>query len=67
MRVKLRKMREAMGFTQQTFSEAIGASRTHYMQIEIGDKNPSLKLALRIKEVLNYKDDDIFYNVNPGK
>lgn len=60
MRVKLQRLREANGFTQQTFSNAIGASRTHYSQIETGDKNPSLKLALRIKKVLNYSKDDIF-------
>lgn len=63
MRVKLQHLREKNGFTQKTFSDAIGASRTHYSQIETGDKNPSLKLALRIKKVLRYSGDDIFTNV----
>ena len=65
MRVKLRRLREAHGYTQQTFSAAVGASRTHYTQIETGDKQPSLKLALRIKRALGYYGDDIFDNTMP--
>ena len=60
MRVKLQNLREACGFTQQTFSEAIGISRSHYSQIESGDKQPSLKTAIRIKQTLSYFDDNIF-------
>lgn len=65
MRAKLQAMRKAHGFTQQTFSEAIGSSRNHYSQIETGDKQPSLKLALRIKRALGYYGDDIFDNIMP--
>lgn len=60
MRTKLVKMREAYGFTQQTFADAIGVSRSHYTHIEAGRKSPSLKVAIRIKKALNYDDDDIF-------
>ncbi len=67
MRVKLQKLRQANGYTQQTFSDAIGTSRNHYSQIETGDKNPSLKLALRIKKALCYDYDDIFDNIKPGR
>lgn len=67
MRVKLQKLRQANGYTQQTFSDTIGISRNHYSQIETGDKNPSLKLALRIKKALNYQQDDIFDNIAPGR
>ena len=62
MRVKLQKLREAYGFTQQTFAEALSISRSHYSQIETGEKSPSLRIALRIKKALNYPDDDIFEN-----
>lgn len=62
MRVKLQKLREANGYTQQSFSVSLGISRSHYSQIETGEKAPSLKLALRIKSALNYYDDDIFFN-----
>lgn len=63
MRVKLQSLRQARGYTQQTFSDIIGISRNHYSQIETGDKNPSLKLAIKIKDGLNYHNDDIFENI----
>ena len=37
-------------------------SRSHYAQIESGDKNPSLKLSLKIKQALGYHYDDLFFN-----
>ena len=65
MRIRLQKRRQAMGFTQATFSAVVGTSRNHYSQINTGDKNPSLALALRIKKALRYTNDDIFENVAP--
>ena len=62
MRAKLQQLRKSNGYTQQTFSAAVGTSRSHYAQIETGDKQPALRLALRIKRVLNYYGDDIFDN-----
>lgn len=60
MRVKLRKLRESYGFTQQQFADAVGISRTHYGQIETGEKMASWAVAVRIKEMLNYPGDDLF-------
>ena len=37
MRAKLQQLREAQGYTQQTFSAAVGTSRSHYSQIETGE------------------------------
>lgn len=65
MRAKLQQFRKSNGYTQQTFSAAVGTSRSHYAQIETGDKQPALRLALRIKRVLNYYGDDIFDNTMP--
>lgn len=65
MRAKLRHLREANGYTQQAFSDAVGISRTHYAQVEQGVKQPSLRLAFRIKRMLNYYGDDIFDNTMP--
>lgn len=64
MRVKLQKLREANGYTQKTFSRSIGISRSHYAQIETGEKDPSLKVSLRIKKGLNYYNDDLFLTTN---
>lgn len=60
MRTKLKKMRKACGFSQYTFADALGISRSHYSQIEAGNKTPSLTLALKIKKILGYFNDDIF-------
>lgn len=60
MRVKLRELRKALGVTQTAFAKSIGISRTHYCQIEAGEKDPSLKVSLRIKQKIGYTDDDIF-------
>ena len=62
MRTKLVKLRESRGYTQVSFSKALGISQSHYGQIETGEKNPSLKLAIRIKRQLDYFNDDIFFN-----
>ncbi len=62
MRVKLQKLREAAGHTQQSFSAIIGISRSHYSQIETGEKEPSLRVGLKIKKALGYQYDDIFFN-----
>ena len=60
MRVRLQRMRDAQGYTQHAFATALGVSRSHYSQIESGDKNPSLKLAISIKKLLGYANDDLF-------
>lgn len=63
MRVRLRKLREAQGFTQMSFAEAAGISRSYYSQVESGEKAPSLRTAIRIKKALAYENDDLFDNV----
>lgn len=60
MRTKLKALRTACGFSQYTFADALGISSSHYSQIETGDKTPSLTLALKIKKILGYSNDDIF-------
>lgn len=62
MRTKLKALRIACGFSQYTFADVLGISRSHYSQIEAGSKTPSLPLALKIKSALACSDDDIFSN-----
>jgi DNA-binding XRE family transcriptional regulator len=38
-------------------AEEIGILRTSYTNIERGNKNPSIKVALKIKEILGEKED----------
>ena len=63
MRVKLKKIRESYGFTQQQLADIVGISRNHYGQIETGEKKPGLDVALRIKNALGYTKDDIWENI----
>ncbi|WP_038601814.1 helix-turn-helix transcriptional regulator [Peptoclostridium acidaminophilum] len=62
MRKKLKEMRTKSGLTQDKLSKELGISRASYTNIELGLKNPSLSLAIKIKAVLNYSNDDIFLN-----
>lgn len=62
MRIRLKALRTARGFSQYTFADALGVSRSHYSQIELGEKTPSLQLARKIKSILAYTGDDIFDN-----
>ncbi|MTI49561.1 MAG: helix-turn-helix transcriptional regulator [Firmicutes bacterium] len=60
MRNKLIELRKARNLTQEEVAESIKISRAHYGRIENGERNPSLKLAIKIKKFFNYVDDDIF-------
>lgn len=67
MRTKLKALRRSCGFSQYTFADVLGISRSHYSQIETGDKTPSLTLAIKIKSILGYANDDIFDKDKPSK
>ncbi len=68
MRTKLRELRRENNLTLDQTAQSLHCSRSHYSQVEYGDKNPSLNLAIRIKKFFNYPDDDIFFNTsNPNK
>ena len=67
MRTKLVSVRKKAGYTQAALADAVGISRNHYTQIETGDKNPSLPVAVKIKAKLCYKGDDIFFNSTSPK
>lgn len=67
MRTKLRELRQENKLTLDQAAKLLHCSRSHYSQVEYGDKNPSLNLALRIKKIFNYSDDDIFFNTNNPK
>ena len=67
MRTKLVSVRKKAGYTQAALADAVGISRNHYTQIETGDKNPSLPVAVKIKAKLCYKGNDIFFNSTSPK
>lgn len=69
MREKLVERRTALGFTQKTFAERLGVSRSHYSQIEEGHKNPTFALSIKIKYLLGCDSDSLFIlsDVQPRK
>ena len=62
MRLILKRRREELGLTQEELAGRVEVARTTYTNIELGEKNPSLNVAIRIKQALNYYNDDIFFD-----
>ena len=49
----LRKRREALGFSQESFADDIGMHRTYYSAIERGEKNLQLDTLQKVARGLN--------------
>lgn len=64
MRVKLIEIRKKRNLTQEQMANKLNIARTTYTGYENGNFSPSLEMALEIKKVLNYKNDDIFLITN---
>lgn len=64
MRNKLIEIRAKKGYTQEQMANKLNIARTTYTGYENGNVAPSLEVALNIKKILNYKNDDIFSNSN---
>lgn len=60
MRSKLRDIRLKNNLTHEEIAKKVGINRATYTNIELGYKNPSLDVAIKIKKALDYSDDDIF-------
>lgn len=64
MRERLIEIRTKQGYTQEQMANKLSIARTTYTGYEKGNVSPSLEVALNIKRILNYKNDDIFINSN---
>lgn len=60
MRKTLKSCRLARNLTQAQIAKIVGIKRSTYTNIERGNKNPSLNVALKIKEALKEEGDQIF-------
>lgn len=67
MRYKLIEIRKRKKLTQKAISDILGISRSTYNAYELGTINIPLDTALKIKEILKYKNDDIFLITNVSK
>lgn len=62
-RTWLRDIRIKLNLTQKVIAEELKITRTYYSNIENGHKNPSLSLAIKISNFLNF-DLENFKNLN---
>ncbi|WP_338564284.1 helix-turn-helix transcriptional regulator [Paraclostridium sordellii] len=62
IRTNLKEVRKNKNLTQLQVANKLNIERSYYTKIERGQRTPSLDIALKIKEILNYNDDDIFKN-----
>lgn len=67
MRELLVEKRKKKKLTQQKMANMLDISRSTYSAYETGNIDPPLKIATKIKEILCYKNDDIFLNENVSK
>lgn len=63
----MKKMRLGLNLTQQEVAEMAGISRSAYTSIELGNKTPSLNVAIRLKQIFKCESDDIFLIENVTK
>jgi len=68
----IRKLRSMFGFSQQYMADELGITQKHYSQIENGKVDISLKLFIKITELLNvtpsallgFSEEKVFNNIN---
>jgi len=54
IRVWLSDIRLDVGMTHEEVAKSVGVKRQYYSMIENGDRTPSVKVARKIGEVLNF-------------
>lgn len=64
MRIYLKEIRKMQKLTQLELAKLVNIERSYYTKIERGQRNVPKDIALKLKEVLNYSDDDIFTKGN---
>ncbi|VXC06922.1 conserved hypothetical protein [Bacillus sp. 349Y] len=57
----MKSIRESKGMTQDELANLLSMSRSWIEKVENGKVEPSLKLALRISNVLNVSIEEIFF------
>lgn len=59
---RIRKIRKAQGFSQETLAEQAGISVTHMSHIEAGNTKLSLPVLVDLAEILDVRTDDLLYD-----
>ena len=63
----LRKRREALGFSQESYADHIGMHRTYYSAIERGEKNLQLDTLQRLCAGLDVRLWEVLKDAETGK
>lgn len=67
LREMLIEIRKKRGLTQEQIAKKLKIARTTYTGYENGTFDPSLEIALQIKQILGYENDDIFLICHDSK
>jgi DNA-binding XRE family transcriptional regulator len=59
MKNNIAKIREQRGLTQVQLAELVGVNKFHISNIERGKATPSVKLLIKIANILNVSVDDL--------
>lgn len=59
---RIRKIRKAQGFSQETLAEQAGISVTHMSHIETGNTKLSLPVLVDLAEILDVHTDDLLFD-----
>jgi transcriptional regulator with XRE-family HTH domain len=64
---KVRKLRESIGLSQESFASRIGLHRTYIGSVERGERNVGLLNIVRFAKGLGVKPSDLLSDVDGGK
>ena len=60
-RKKIKELRKQYGLSVKDIANTVGISTSHYYKIEEGIRNPTLKIAKKIAEILGGNMEEIFF------
>lgn len=55
--LRLKELREGLGYTQAKMAEELGCLQTTYQRYESGDRTPSYEVLLRVSDAFNVSVD----------
>lgn len=65
-RFNLKSFREKQGLNQQEMADKLGISKSYYVAIELGNSDPSFKVAEALYNNFHDKYEDIFELLKKG-
>jgi putative transcriptional regulator len=63
---QIKQIRLKNHWTQQYVADKVGITKSAYSNIENGNRNPSLKVAIQLQNLFNLQIENILENINNG-